>query len=58
MLFISPTPAPRLWGAGPVDDVHIDLTAVKGERLQRCDAWRIAELSFGEVLPPPSLPGL
>lgn len=54
MLFIYPAPAPRSWGAGPVGNVHIDLTAVKGERLQWCDAWRIGERSFGEVLPPPS----
>lgn len=61
MGFISFPPLPlalRWWGAGPVENVHIDPTAVKGERLHWCGAWRIGKPSSGEVVPPPSLPGL
>lgn len=38
--FALPLPLLCLWGAGRVENVHIDPTAVKGERLQWCGAWR------------------
>lgn len=39
--YASPLLLQRLWGAGLVENVHIDPTAVKGERLQWCGARRI-----------------
>lgn len=39
-------PGPPLlpcWGVGQLENIHVDPTAVRGERLQWCGAWRIGK---------------